>query len=504
MKEQVSKFRSLFQGMEEAYGYYNVTPGRPGEKLLGERDTKRAPVTTALWEMHLKGEQGLGIIPIMKDNHCWWGCIDIDKYDTDHKLVVKKIQQNKLPLVVCRSKSGGAHVFIFFKEPVPAKEVQAKLRAVAASLGYGGCEIFPKQTQVFTDKGDLGSWLNLPYFDAENTMRYAFDDKAQTLSLDDFFKYVAKKKVTRAELAGLSESAPVQELEGGPPCLQHLVAQGFPEGTRNNGLTALCVFAKKAYPDNWQRKVEEYNQKFMDPPLTSQEVHDIIRSAERKDYGYKCKDQPISSFCNSGVCRTRQYGIGVAGTMPTFGSLTKIDTAPPTWFLDINEKRLELETEDLQNPKKFQKKCMDVINQMPPCMKADPWQQLIQHLLESVTIVPAPGEASAEGFFYELFQNFTSSDRTKAKSKDELITGKPWYDQETGSIYFRLTDLMAFLNRNKFVELTRQQIAAKLKKLGAEHDQLKIKGQCVRVFFLKMEQEKLEALDTPAMPKEVF
>jgi hypothetical protein len=43
-----------------------------------------------------------------------WGCIDIDSYaGFDHQKLINKIKQFKLPLVVCRSKSGGAHVFLF-------------------------------------------------------------------------------------------------------------------------------------------------------------------------------------------------------------------------------------------------------------------------------------------------------------------------------------------------------------------------------------------------------
>ena len=43
----------------------------------------------------------------------------------------------------------------------------------SAYLGYGGCEIFPKQEELLVERGDIGNFINLPYFDAEQTMRYA-------------------------------------------------------------------------------------------------------------------------------------------------------------------------------------------------------------------------------------------------------------------------------------------------------------------------------------------
>jgi hypothetical protein len=60
----------------------------------------------------------------------------------DHAGLVKKIKSLELPLVVCRSKSGGAHVFLFTKEPIAAARMQEYLKASAALLGEAGREIF--------------------------------------------------------------------------------------------------------------------------------------------------------------------------------------------------------------------------------------------------------------------------------------------------------------------------------------------------------------------------
>ena len=60
----------------------------------------------------------------------------------------KRVKGFSFPLVTFRSKSGGAHLFLFAKEFIPASLMQSKLKAMADALGYAGSEIFPKQTEI--------------------------------------------------------------------------------------------------------------------------------------------------------------------------------------------------------------------------------------------------------------------------------------------------------------------------------------------------------------------
>ena len=98
----MDKFKSIFLGLEIAYGQYQ--PGERGEngKQQGKAFIVRKPVTDELWDKHLKGEgPALGIIPITQNNDCRWGCIDIDEYNFDHTSLIKSIRNLKLPLIVC-------------------------------------------------------------------------------------------------------------------------------------------------------------------------------------------------------------------------------------------------------------------------------------------------------------------------------------------------------------------------------------------------------------------
>ena len=118
-------------------------------------------------------EPSLGIIPIRSDQTCVWGAFDIDEYNLDHKNLVGKIKKMNLPLIVFRSKSGGAHVYMFVKEPLSAADMQKHIKLFAAYLGFANCEVFPKQTKLLVDRGDVGNFLNLPYFGGDSSNRYA-------------------------------------------------------------------------------------------------------------------------------------------------------------------------------------------------------------------------------------------------------------------------------------------------------------------------------------------
>ena len=118
-----------------------------------------------------------------------------------------------------------------------------------------------------------------------------------------------------------------------------MLKQGFPEGTRNNGLFNVGVYLKKSKPESWETEIEEYNRKYVHPPLPAQEVLTLIGTLKKKEYNYKCSDEPIKSYCNVSRCRGCKYGIGGGNTTPTFSSLSKLDTKPPLWFLSIDDKR---------------------------------------------------------------------------------------------------------------------------------------------------------------------
>jgi len=480
-----TKFKAIFSGLDIAYGTYIIKGERGDGKQNGQATVVRQPPTDELWERHLAGvEPSLGIIPIRADNSCIWGCIDIDQYPLDHGKLVEKIAGLNLPLIVCRSKSGGAHCFLFVREPIPARDMQAYLKACAALLGEAGREIFPKQSEILVDRGDTGNFLNLPYFSGDAGTRYAINPDGSAATLDEFFAlYEAAVQTPPLQLPDSPKVAEAA-VKDGPPCLQALCSQGFPEGTRNNGLFNIGIYLKQLSPSAWEDKLVEYNLKYFTPPLPNNEVQIIIKQLNKKDYRYKCKDAPLNSYCNSGLCRTRKYGIGGHGPdSPTLSSLSKYASEPPLWFLDVDGRRVELETDSLYNQMAFQKACLEKLNTLPPTLKKTDWEQLLNGLLkemvETEQIAEASEDTSVTGRFMDLLEEFTTH-MQQAMDRDELLMGRPWVNAEDGKCYFRIKDLESHLKRNNFVGMTSPKMAQRLRDIGGEPIPLFLKGRTVR------------------------
>ena len=481
----ITKFKAIFSGLEIAYGTYKIKSERGDGKQAGQATVVRKPPTDDLWEKHLEGvEPSLGIIPIRADNTCIWGCIDIDQYPLDHKGLVERISNLKLPLVVCRSKSGGAHVFLFTREPAPARDFQQYLKDSAALLGEAGREIFPKQAEILVDRGDTGNFLNLPYFGGDSGTRYAFNGDGTAATLEEFYNLYE----ANVQSLPLNFPEPPKQAESpikdGPPCLQALCAQGFPEGTRNNGLFNIGIYLKRSAPGSWEDKLVEYNIKHVAPPLPNNEVQVLVKQVGKKDYQYKCKDAPLNSFCNSGLCRSRKYGIGGNGPdAPQIASLSKYASDPPLWFLDVNGKRVELETESLFTQVAFQKACLEKLNVLPPTLRKQDWENMLNALLkemvETEQIAEASEDTSVTGRFMDLLEEFTTH-MQQAMDRDELLMGRPWVDDSEAKTYFRMKDLEGHLKRNNFVGLTAPKMAQRIRDLGGEPVPLFLKNRTVR------------------------
>jgi hypothetical protein len=233
MSDNAKKFAGIFDGLQQAYGTYRIDRKAQNGKNTGKATVLRQPRNDQTWEGHLSGKgDAIGIIPINEDNNCKWGCIDIDQYPLDHLELVEKIRRMKIPLVVCRSKSGGAHCFLFTTDWVSAKQMQDTLQHIAAEMGYGGCETFPKQIKLFLERGDVGNFLNLPYYDAEEGLRYVIKDDGQSGTIEEFFAlhetYVQDPEQLQSLTVAKEESNII--VKDGPPCLQTLCTQKISEG----------------------------------------------------------------------------------------------------------------------------------------------------------------------------------------------------------------------------------------------------------------------------------
>ena len=508
MGTQEQRFFDLFEGHTGAHGQTSILNTQRRGKQEADYIIIREPLTVELVREHLDGKRGVGTIPIDETNMCSYGAIDIDDYDLDLAALYSKVTRLKLPLITCRSKSGGAHLYLFMSEKIAASEMRDKLAEFAAALGWGTCEIFPKQEVLLADRGDVGSFINLPYF-GEYPTRYALTENNGSLSLDAFLDKAEDAKISLKDLDAISIGGDGTILPQGPPCLQQITELGIPEGGRNNTLLNVGIYYKMVDPESWRELLEKHNQEYCIPSLPAKEIVKIQEQLDRKDYYYTCKQEPLHSHCNKVLCKTRKYGIGNGETAPTLSGLTVVESEPPVWFLDVNGMRLELSTKQLQMQVEFQRACMEQIYKMPAKMKEGDWRDLIDVMLDSATRISVPEELTQKGQFLELLEQFCAG-RFQAHSPEELITGKPW--TEDGITYFKLGALQEFLKRSNFLVYTGGQITERLKELNSgrvsdkRYSFMDDQGKqiAIRVWFVpEMKRGDVELPDVTFEPEDV-
>lgn len=504
-----TKFAELFAGLERGHGRYDLSRAvKEGEKTKGRASFVKGPATPEEWADHLNGQVGLGIVPIRDDSTVMWGGIDIDSYSINLPDLSKRLVGS--PFIVCRSKSGGAHVLCFVSEPVPAKMMQERLSRAAAALGYGGVEIFPKQTELLTARGDIGNWLNMPYFGGVNSSRYALID-GESLTPEEFIEAAYARRLTLEALrsAPLIEEGDLDKIiPDGPPCLQILCKNGISSGGRNNALYNVGVYLKMAHDDDWRTRLEDYNREYVQPPLGASEIIALQKSLDKKQYHYTCDREPLASHCDKRACVKRKFGVRGQGgdepDLPIIGGLTKLESDPPVWFLDVEGRRIgPMDTEDLQFQQRFQRLCMEQINRMPPQVKPQKWIELMNHLLSTAQIIEMPDDSSVIGQLWFHLEKFCTG-RAQCDQFDELqVSDKPYTDQELGLTYFKLTDFIAYLDRRRFKSFSPQKLAAHLRDRGARSERKKIKGKDISLWCIPQFEVASPQLSTPGFNEQV-
>jgi hypothetical protein len=461
-----------------------------------------------LWINHLQGVGPiLGIVPIRNDNTCYWGAIDVDDDNINHAAVVGIVEAADLPLITCRSKSGAAHLYVFFSEPVPVKIVKDGLRKWANAMGFiknpdgTVVEVFPKNNKL--NLGDKGNWINLPYYGAKGTNRYAVNDIGKPLTFEQFLPYAEGRAISEARFLSLDpqHTGPFAD---GPPCLQTLNMIGYPEGTRSMGIYNVGIYLKLSAPDTWESDVDAYNNEHMDPPLKPKEIEGLIRSLKDKDYAYKCDDLPIQPHCKKVECKKRAFGIDVfrkkkvAAEMPVMGTLQKVMTDPPRWLVDVDGLQLDLETDELMSLAMFRKAVMERCSRIFPMLKMGEWDDVLKGLLSTHTTIEAPKDAGTMGQFKALFSEFLMR-RFHASTLEDVLTGLPYEDVKTKVVYFRSIDLTTWLDRKKFRSFDSSHLFTTLRGMGAGYRQVKLKGATMQIWSIAVpSDEQTEPLNPPS------
>ena len=500
----MNRFKEIFKGLERAHGCTKISaPTENGVKLKGQSFVVRQPVTDDLWKMHLQGTQSLGIIPINEDNQCVWGCVDIDSYaGFDHKKLIDKIKQFKLPLLVCRSKSGGAHVFLFTTESVSAERMRDKLTEIKTLLGYGGSEVFPKQIQL-KSQDDTGNFLNLPYFNGDDTTRYAFLENGNAASIEGFYGLYERNVQTSDQLNKIKIERPKSEYSDAPPCIELMAMNKIPEGGRNNAMFHFGVYAKKKWPAEWKSRITMFNIAASTSPLSESEVDIIKRQHDKKDWGYKCNDTPMCNLCDKKLCRSRKFGIGEEIVFPALTDLQKIKLEKPYYYLNVDGERLHLENvKFLKQQSLFQEACMEQLDFKPPTVKPKDWDMIINPLMKNHEPVEAPEGVTTADQLTNHLEEFCLN-RHIGSDVTDLKKGGVWTNGGYHHFVFSMF-YSKFLVRQRW-DINYQRTAQMLKDHCNCDDKKRVGKERISVFTVKQfDKKKEEYVQKELKPKDVF
>ena len=413
----------------------------------------------------------------------------------------------ELPLAICRTKSGGAHLYLFTSEPVPAELMRGRLMEWSVVLGYAGVEIFPKQVLLTENENDFGNWINMPYYGGPSSTRICVVEDGSALTASEFLNYCDKLALSLDELTNLKpkldESLDVL-LEEGPPCLMSLSVHGFPQGSRNAALFNFGVYLRKRYGDDWKGHLEEYNQRFMQPALERKETLTIERSIAKKNYNYRCKEQPLCSACSRTICITRKFGVGGDPSDPgvSFGPLVQIQTEPEYGYIwDVDGARVEFtNAREILDQRIFHQRVMDRVRKLPNFVDEKVWRAVIREKLINMEVVVPPEDTTSTGQLWEHLGEFMRQ-RGTAQAIDELLLGRVFIKDKRAS--FRVRDFMEYLTRQRVNKPKEREFWNLLKKRDGLPVQDRLKGKMTRYWIVPAPEEQTEDFDIPRAGNEL-
>ena len=221
LDERVALFMSLFKGREDVFArrWFSKSTGKAGYQPVCINEWRRgicdkktykcaecpnrdfAPLTSQDVYRHLEGKDEnccdvVGLYAIMPDNNCSFLCTDFDDksckhgYKDDVLAFVGVCRDWQIPYAIERSRSGnGAHVWIFFEEPLPAFKARRLGNAILTEamnrdgrMSFNSYDrFFPNQDRL--PEGGFGNLVALPLQgQARKNLNSVFVD-------DDFLAY---------------------------------------------------------------------------------------------------------------------------------------------------------------------------------------------------------------------------------------------------------------------------------------------------------------------------
>jgi hypothetical protein len=299
--EYAGRFKALFRGLDIAHG-------------TGKGQWIKRPPRTEDYVDHLNGVgPGLGIGPLMPDNRVLFAAIDLDEADFEAARTMQKMIPG--PSFIERSRSGNAHVWCFFEEPVEAWVAMGVLREVCIAAEKPKIEVFPKNHDFA--KVSLGNYINLPYYGhTRPIIASSWEDTSEgwdpmgvevecewplEIFLNDAeaHKNSPRKWRQRAALYQITDpahhkpsgdSVPFGEQSTLHCCAEYIVANAESNPLQKGGRTdTLFALAKQfsncsLYSHDETLEYMRYVNRYAEPPVADSELRRMLRNVEAHEY----------------------------------------------------------------------------------------------------------------------------------------------------------------------------------------------------------------------------
>ena len=501
----LERFINIFEGLESAYGQFKKENNRLSIKVEGKPWVEKKPITKELWQNHLDGiGPNLGVFPLRRDGTCKWGAIDIDENNFNYKDLLERIRKHKLPLIMFRSKSGRAHVYMFMKDFTSAKEVKLVMNKFAAKLGLANIldRVYPMQE--YLGENDFGSWLNMPYYNQEEGSTYAYKDDFDSATIEEFFEMYdsyAQEDLTVhlvEEVKQNIKKPKEKKLEDFfLPCVKNCLAENnnkIPSNiNRNDFLLHKFTWSNRAMekgvkkiPEfsnlNSKSLLKHFNKKFLEEPLDEKEIEQTIFKSEDREYNYLCKKPTIKKYCDASACTRHTCGITpleadqLIKATQALGNITQYLSKPPIFFESVDVKndngdgykriKIEMQGEDIIDKQKWIRKLANQGYFPHPSvldMKQKEFQGMQYQRLEAMLYEAADEEASEDFEFKSIIYNFIKK-TTVSYDKSALFNQGCYVNQETKELDFRLPNLMNYLKARN-IKINVNELTFKLKEI---------------------------------------
>jgi hypothetical protein len=497
LRQFVEDFASLFAGNKNSYGVFIPAGGdtKEGEKAKGKSFTKTEPLAETLYLKHLHGEQGLGVVPITKEGKVSFAAIDVDTYPLNPVKYLTMLQKAKLPLVGFSSKSKGLHLYCFFNPPEKASDVITLMDRVRELIGLPkDTEIFPKQTQLGSTGS--GNWINLPYFNAENTVRYAYSVDGGALPLSTALNLCMQLRTTTKALKDTLDSVPMAEA---PPCLQTMFLEGgAAEGERNAFMLNCGVYLKARFGDAFADNLHLLNNNTLEPLDYIELDTTVVASLNKRDYNYACKSPLLKGYCNKTECGSRKYGVGGQYISDfEFGQLIRFkgDDEDEYYIWDVNATKFTLYgIQDLIKQDRFRALCGSKLNHIPNKLKEPVWLNIVNKALNNV--IEEQDDISLglsdKAHWTEKVCEFLST--RQAIRREQLLENLVYLTN--GKLYFKNTTLQEYLTKlGTLNHVNKQQHMKFLKDFGVQYGTIRVDGKVMKFNYVELlEQHKYNRL----------